>query len=261
MRRQRTSETTRHRLRRILPNRVLLFYRAFFGSPARHFLLSNEFALPFSERLKLLSQFYTISANVDCPHSQEEILSVVTAILAISDSITGCLVEAGCYKGGSTAKLSLAAKIASRKLLVFDSFQGIPETHEPHSKDIYGGPASFKRGDYLGALDEVKTNLSSYGSLDSCELIAGWFEETMPNFREPIAVVFLDVDLASSTRTCLKYLYPLLTPGGVLYSHDGHLPLVIDVFNDDEFWASEVGCRKPHIEGLGERKLIKVVKE
>jgi hypothetical protein len=51
-------------------------------------------------------------------------------------------------------------------------------------------------------------------------------------------------------RTCLKYLYPLLQPGGVLYSQDGHLPLVCDLFDGDKFWEQEVGVRKPAIEGL-----------
>jgi len=67
------------------------------------------------------------------------------------------------------------------------------------------------------------------------------------------------VDLASSTRTCLKYLYPLLESNGVLYSQDGHLPLVIDVFDNDNFWLSEVGCKRPQILGLGEKKLIKIM--
>jgi len=82
----------------------------------------------------------------------------------------------------------------------------------------------------------------------------------MPKFSKSIVAIYLDVDLASSTRTCLKYLYPLLVPGGVLYSQDGHLPLVIDVFKDDEFWKKEVSYPKPHIEGLGKKKLIKIVK-
>lgn len=44
--------------------------------------------------------------------------------------------------------------------------------------------------------------------------IKGWFEDTMPVFNERIIAAYIDVDLASSTKTCLKYLYPLLVPGG-----------------------------------------------
>jgi hypothetical protein len=82
----------------------------------------------------------------------------------------------------------------------------------------------------------------------------------MPKFNEPVAAAYLDVDLAASTRTCLKYLYPLLEKGGSLYSQDGHLPLVISVFDDADFWLNEVGFEKPPIYGLGEKKLIKIVR-
>jgi O-methyltransferase len=49
--------------------------------------------------------------------------------------------------------------------------------------------------------------------------------------------------------------------GGVLISQDGHLPLVIQVFDDDAFWSREVGCDKPVIPGLGRQRLIRIVKE
>ena len=83
----------------------------------------------------------------------------------------------------------------------------------------------------------------------------------MPHFQQPISAIYLDVDLASSTRTCLKHLYPLLEPGGVILFLSGHLPLIINVVNDDNFWLNEIGCKKPEILGLGKSKLIKVIKE
>jgi O-methyltransferase len=75
-----------------------------------------------------------------------------------------------------------------------------------------------------------------------------------------VAAAYVDVDLASSTRTCLRHLYPLLVPGGALFSHDGHLPLVQEVLTDDAFWRDEVGWPRRPIEGLGERKLVVIRK-
>ncbi len=40
----------------------------------------------------------------------------------------------------------------------------------------------------------------------------------LPTFKEKVAAVYIDVDLASSTRTCLNHLYPLLERGGVCFS-------------------------------------------
>lgn len=215
--------------------------------------------MPLYQRLDIIKKLSIISMNVDCPHSQADMLAFITSILSLS--VPGCFVEAGCYKGGSTAKFSLAVHHAGRRLFVFDSFEGIPPNDEPHNKSIFGTPVEFHEGDYCGTFLEVKDTINTYGYPDVCELVKGWFEHTMPGFHEPIAGIYLDCDLASSTRTCLIHLYPKLEVGGVVYSQDGHLPLVLEVFDDDHFWEAEVGCRKPRIEGLGTRQLIKIVKE
>lgn len=214
-----------------------------------------------NDKIRIVKKLYAINFRIDSPHTQDEILKFIRTILFLPSEKKGVIVEAGCYKGSSTAKFSLAADIARRTLVVFDSFEGIPENNEPHDKNIFGGDASFKKGDYCGALEEVKSNVTKYGKVHCCRFIKGWFDETMPGFNEPVAAAYIDVDLVSSTRTCIKFLYPLLEQGGTLYSQDGHLPLVLDVFSNDEFWLQEVGFKKPTVEGLGKSKLIKVVKE
>jgi O-methyltransferase len=82
----------------------------------------------------------------------------------------------------------------------------------------------------------------------------------MPLFAEPVVAAYIDVDLVSSTRTCIKYLYPLLVPGGILFSQDGHLPLVVKLLKDEHFWRSEIGCPPPQMDGLGQQKLVRIVK-
>jgi O-methyltransferase len=83
----------------------------------------------------------------------------------------------------------------------------------------------------------------------------------MPTFEGRVCAAYLDVDLAASTRTCLKYLYPKLSPGGVLMSQDGDFPLVLEVFNDEQFWEHEIGAPMPRVEGLGRKKMLKIVKD
>lgn len=219
-------------------------------------------SLPVRKRRVVIRRMRRITKHVHCPHTEGQVIEIVDAILRLPPERAGCIVEAGSYRGGSTAKLSIAAKVAGRELYVFDSFQGLPDNNEPHERNIFGRSIRgwFTGGQYRGTLDEVRSNVTEYGEIDVCHFIQGWFEDTMPAFDKPIAVAFLDVDLASSTRTCLKYLYPLLIPGGVLFSHDGAFPLVIDVLNDDRFWEDEVGFKKPVIEGLGVKQLIKIVK-
>jgi O-methyltransferase len=214
-----------------------------------------------AQRLGIVRRAFAVSVQLDCPHTQREALTYVRTILSLPRDCHGVVVEAGCYKGGSTTKFSLAADLAGRELVVFDSYCGIPPNDEQHGNTIFGQPANFKEGSYCGRLEEVRSNVANFGKIDCCRFVQGWFDETMPKFKEPIAAAYIDVDLASSTRTCLKFLFPLLQPGGALYSQDGHLPLVMDVFRDDSFWENEVGCERPQIVGLGTSKLIKVIKD
>ena len=251
-------------LKPFLPTFLLYLYRMV-GRPKDgvgtiRFLHHAYPRMNFVQRRALIGDLYRISNGIKCAHEQHEMLSVIHDILLMDlRGVRGCVVEAGCYKGGSTAKFSLAARQVGRKLFVFDSFEGIPDNEEKHKNNIFGEPVFFPGGSYYGALEEVMANVKNWGAIDVCRFIKGYFEESLPHFTKPIGVVYLDVDLASSTRTCLKYLYPLLMPGGVLYSQDGHLPLVLEVFDDDQLWA-ELGYQKPVIEGFRKKKLLRIVK-
>ena len=226
------------------------------------FALPRVKGLSFWGRLRFARRIARISQDILCPHSQGQIISFLSAFMSLPPERTGCIVEAGAYKGGSTAKFSIGAKLVDRKLVVFDSFEGLPDNQEDHDKSILGHSIknAFEAGKFRGALEEVKSNITRYGEIDVCSFVEGWFDDTMPGFSQDVCAVYVDVDLASSTRTCIKHLYPLLIPGGVLVSQDGDFPLVIEVFDDDEFWEKEVGCPKPHVEGLGTHKLLKIVK-
>jgi O-methyltransferase len=210
------------------------------------FLLSRSFTLAIRDRLNIIFKAYLTSKIVPTVHREAEVFSFVSEVLALPATVKGIIVEAGCYKGSSTAKFSWAAHYSGRKLVIFDSFQGIPETSEE----------GFHKGDYCGELHEVRSTVSRFGKLEACCFIPGWFEDTMPQFHEPIAAIYVDVDLVSSTRTCLKYLYPLIHPDGVFYSQDGHIERVIELYKDQNFWRNEIGSKPPLIKMIYPPKLV-----
>lgn len=216
--------------------------------------------ITYRERINVIINFLNISYYVDCPHKQHEILEFIKEVSRVPKDTKGVIIEAGCYKGGSSSKFSIVSKYLDRDFIIFDSFEGMPENNEPHEKNIFGGSASFPKGKYCGKYDEVKENINQYGEIEKCTLIKGWFSETLPQFNEPIIAAYIDVDLVSSTKECLKYIFPLLQPNSVLISQDGHLPLVLEVFNDKKFWENELGIKRPRIEKIGRGKLIKVTK-
>jgi len=251
-------------IRKILPWPLFFFLKKFHALPkdfpviVAFLFKKTKSPTTFYGRLRLILKCYQISYNLDPPHMESEIIRVISAIL--SSNTDGVVVEAGSYKGGSSAKISWAVKLTNRKFYIFDSFEGLPQHNEIHGKNIFGGDAHFPPGSYAGSLNEVKNNIQKYGKIECCEFIKGWFKDTMPNFKEPICVAYIDVDLESSTKTCLKYLYPLLAPNGIIFSQDGHLPWVIKVLDDDNFWQNEVHSNKPLMKGLGSKKLVTILK-
>jgi O-methyltransferase len=187
------------------------------------------------------------------PHEPWHITTFVDAVLA--DPVDGVLVECGAYEGVSAAKWSHLAAMLDRELVVFDSFAGLPPNDEPHGLTIHGHnvAGTFRGGAYAGSLDKVRATVARHGVPEVVRYVEGWFDDTLPGFAEPVAAVYLDVDLAASTTTCLTHLWPLVSPGGVVVSQDGDFPLTVAAMRD---WVDRVDPRPCEVAGLGTSKMV-----
>lgn len=208
------------------------------------------------DRRRLLERM-SFHSPLRAKHEVSQLMILADAL--IDSSPSGDIVEAGCYQGLSTARLSHLADALGRKLVVFDSFRGLPEHSELHTRTITGRNIStwFRPGALASPLEVAQNTVRRYGVAGAVEWVPGWFADTMPAFNRPVAGAFLDVDLASSTRTCLDHLWPLLTPGGVVVSQDGHLPLVVA---EIRAWLSSAVPAPSTVEGLGERQMVRILR-
>ncbi|MBL7481741.1 class I SAM-dependent methyltransferase [Legionella bononiensis] len=112
----------------------------------------------------------------------------------------GLILEFGVRFGYSISHLGTL--FFDRKIFGFDSFQGLPERwHHEHA-----GSYSTK-----GIIPQLADNI---------ELIAGWFNETLPDFKqkhpEPVAFINIDCDLYSSTKLVLDELTEQIIPGTII---------------------------------------------
>lgn len=196
------------------------------------------------------------------PRPPGRVLHTLDQLLVFADAILerqpeGVLVEAGCYRGVSTARLSHLADMLDTQLVVFDSFRGLPANEEPHERSITGRDVRdwFRGGELAATLDEARATVAEYGVAGRVTWVAGWFDDTLPTFSEPLAGAYLDVDLAASTRSCLNHLWPLLTDRGVVVSQDGHLPLVVAAIRT---WLDRAEPRPSGVEGLGVRQMVRI---
>lgn len=154
-------------------------------------------------------------------------LSYQCAKWVIDNNIPGLLVECGIAAGNNFAAMCKAGRFG----IGFDSFEGIPwagenDEEQPGMKAI--DPSKFgileSSGITYHAIEDVKTNLATWG-IYNCELIPGWFQDTVRNWMNgfKISVLRLDGDLYESTKICLDNLYPHLSRGGILIIDDWNL--------------------------------------
>jgi hypothetical protein len=209
-------------------------------------------------RIDLIRRFIAVTNRTRGYHTLAEMLEVSEHILRRARPI---VVEAGCGHGSSTAKLSLAARAAGGRLLVFDSFRGLPPNRERHVH-LDGRDIAFRAGAFRATLPAVQRTVARLGAPDVCSFHKGWFADTLPALAGGrwLDVVVLDVDLVESTAACVRELYPRLRPGGVLISLDGQLRATHELFTDASFWRDEVGADSPPpMRGVGEGKLVTVL--
>lgn len=161
-------------------------------------------------------------------------------------NVEGSFCEFGCYTGISSAKLSIVASLASKKLHIFDSFQGLPDVEEYGSleqKKIY------KKYQYTAGLKTVRDNIFLYGIPENTTLVPGWYSETLQNYSscEKIACAFIDVDLCKSLEEVLDFVLPRLQKNGVIISHEAQDPDYLPIFekygllDDDKYIQEGVG--------------------
>jgi len=173
-------------------------------------------------------------------------LAMAVKLLEIPPTTKGVVVECGCWLGGSTANLSLICEIVGRRLIVYDSFEGLPAA-EPNDK--YASPLG--EGVFKGDLDIVKENVSRYGAIQSCDFRKGWFKQTLPGHREPIVLCFLDVDYQSSLQECVVHLWPHLTPRGYTFIDEYTRLDYCALFFSESFWKEHFNSVPPGLMGAG----------
>ena len=150
-----------------------------------------EYGVEFIQKLVLVLRMAWNHFRVPTASHIFEHLAMATRIMRTPKTVPGCIIECGCWKGGSAANLSLVAKLCGRTLNIFDSFSGLPPTppDEIHT---------YAEGEYCGSLREVQANIRRCGALGCCRLHEGFFDATLPAFHEPAIFIFLDVDLTLS---------------------------------------------------------------
>lgn len=127
-------------------------------------------------------------------------------------AVDGAFVECGVFKGGSAAFLAKIADGSNKRLHLFDTFAGMPET-DPARDPVH------RKGDFSDvSVDDVRALV---GHEDFVRFHEGLIPETFEAIKDSrIAFAHVDVDIYSSVLACCEFIYPRLSTGGVIVFDD-----------------------------------------
>ena len=208
--------------------------------------LHPDYNLTWWKRLRLVFRLWRNTRRIETGTSYKSQAAIAAKLFEIPKSVIGVVVECGCWKGGSTTNLSIISKIAGRSLIVYDSFEGLPDAEEG---DRHAKPEA--KGLFSGSLETVTSNVRKYGELDICEFRKGWFDQTLQHHAEPITLICADVDFQASLHDVVVNLWPHLFDQGYLFIDEYMLLDYCGLFWSESFWSKYFNCGPPGLVGSG----------
>jgi O-methyltransferase len=206
----------------------------------------RSYGLTWRRKWSLALRMYRNTRRVATGTSNRAHMAMAAKIFAIPATVAGVIVEAGCWKGGTTANLSLIADVVGRELVVYDSFEGLPA---PSDGDRWASPLG--EGAFRGELEEVRSNVARYGVVERCRFRKGWFSETLPSHTEPIVAAFVDVDHQASMHECVLGLWPHLIDSGYWFIDEYTRLDYCALFFSERFWRTYFDRPPPGLMGAG----------
>jgi O-methyltransferase len=158
------------------------------------------------QRMKMVEAVRRIRPLVLSECDAAQLASTVSA----SRNVPGNMAEIGVAFGASARIIS---RLCPEKTLhLFDTFEGLPALTEHDSHDV------FEQGWFSCPLASVQEFLRGEPVVFHRGLFPGDTGHEVES--EKFSFVHLDVDLYEGTMQSLEFLYPRMSPGGIILGHD-----------------------------------------
>jgi hypothetical protein len=150
----------------------------------------------------------------------------------VKGGIPGAIVECGVWRGGmmmTAAHTLLKLGDTNREILLYDTFEGMPEPTEADVSFWGSRPFESKEKDrnvgerhLQASLDDVRRALYSVGyPKNKIHFIKGRIEETVPSvIPDKISFLRLDTCFYESTNHELVHFFPRISKRGILHVDD-----------------------------------------
>ncbi len=130
-------------------------------------------------------------------------------------NVEGDYLELGSYRCGGAYLLSIGDKLQDKKIVIIDSFDGLPEVTD---EDPY-----WEKGD-MGGIDfeEIQSFLSSNFKNTKYEIKRGFFPQdvNLDDLEQGWSMIHVDTDLYQPTIDALDFFFPRMSLGGAIVIDD-----------------------------------------
>jgi hypothetical protein len=194
-------------------------------------------------------QYYEKCKKFSINVSYRRYLSLFQSLQYIlKNKIKGDIVECGVFKGGSAMMICYFLKffiVKNKKIWLYDTYEGMSapsrrdiDLNDKRAKDFLNEKKIENKNNVwaFSSLNSVKNNIKQTNfNIKNCIFIKGKVEKTL-KVKKPksISLLRLDTDFYHSTKAELKYLYNLISPGGIIiiddYGHWKGCKLAVDQF-------------------------------
>jgi len=144
-------------------------------------------------------------------------IALAISFLRGSLCVPGDVAEFGTYKGHTAISLNRVLNEAGsdKKLYLFDSFAGMPDTSNPLD-------TIWEEGDLTSDEQEVR---DLFKDSPRVEVVPGFFRDSLPNHPDlKFSFCHIDADIYSSVQECIAYILPRLSVGGIILFDDYGFP-------------------------------------
>lgn len=135
----------------------------------------------------------------------------------IKDNVPGAVAELGVFRGTFSALINQV--FLDRKLYLFDTFEGFGKDEAQKEIELGRCDEGFIVSHQDTSVQQVLDNMPHP---EQCIVCKGLFPAcvTEAASKETYSFVSIDVDFEESTYQGLKFFYPRLSDGGIIFLHD-----------------------------------------
>jgi O-methyltransferase len=130
--------------------------------------------------------------------------------------VPGDILEVGVWRGGTAALMAVRAKMlgCGAGIHLCDTFEGVVKTTR--------ADAHYTGGEHSDTSVQIVETLLKQLGIDRATIHAGIFPESAPPQLEgtPLRMAHIDVDVYESGRQSFEWIWPRVSPGGVVIFDD-----------------------------------------